>query len=84
MKPAWNLAESPQSMYTLTFIRVHLIQCVGGLVGQHAHVRAEFLHKSLDHHLRCGSVGHADALGGHLLTIGPQALEVEPHDALEL
>ena len=53
-------------------------------MGQHAHVRAELLHKGLNHHLRCGSVGHADALGGHLLTVGPQALEVEPHDALKL
>ena len=67
-----------------TFIRVHLVERIGGLVGQHAHVWTELLYESLNHHLRCGRVGHPDTLGGHFLTIVSQALEVEPHDTFKL
>ena len=53
-------------------------------MGQHAHVWTELLYESLNHHLCCGRVGHPDTLGGHFLTIVPQALEVEPHDTFKL
>ena len=63
---------------------MHLVECIGRLVGQHAHVWTELLHQGLDHHLCCGCVGHPDTLGRNFLTILPQALEVEPHNTFKL
>lgn len=68
-------------MALLTPADVDLVQGVFGR-GEHPHVGPEFLGQRLDHVLRGGCAGHADALGGKVP--GYSVLEIKAHHAVEL
>lgn len=74
-------SSSVNSEKLLTPADMDLVQGVFGR-GEHPHVGPEFLGQRLDHVLRGGCAGHADALCGEVP--GHSVLEVKAHYAMEL